>query len=69
MLVTLSGILILVKLEQPANAEAPMLVTLFGKLTLVSDVQLFIPGYDAFTSLNVISLNFDEPLKFILTYG
>ena len=35
MLVTLSGIVTLVRLVQSANAEAPMLVTLSGIVTLV----------------------------------
>jgi hypothetical protein len=35
MLVTLSGMVTLVKLEQPENAELPMLVTPSGIVTLV----------------------------------
>ena len=35
MLVTLLGIVTLVRLEQPSNAEEPMLVTLLGIVTLV----------------------------------
>ena len=40
MLVTLSGIVTLVKPLQPENAELPMLVTLFGIVTLVKPLQL-----------------------------
>ncbi len=36
MLVTLSGIVMLVSPVQPENAESPMLVTLFGIVTFVS---------------------------------
>ena len=39
MLVTLSGIVILVKLLQPSNAQSPILVTLLGIVTLVKLVQ------------------------------
>ena len=39
MLVTLSGIVTLVRLVQPANALAPMLVTLVPMLTLVRLLQ------------------------------
>ena len=39
MLVTLSGIVILVKLVQYSNALTPMLVTLSGIVTLVKEVQ------------------------------
>ena len=39
MLVTLEGIVMLVSLEQLANAEAPMLVTLEGIVMLVRPVQ------------------------------
>ena len=40
MLVTLSGIVTLVKPLQPENAEDPMLVTLSGLVTLVKPLQL-----------------------------
>ena len=40
MLVTLLGIVTLVRLEQSANASSPMLVTLLGIVTLVRLVQL-----------------------------
>ena len=40
MLVTLSGIVTLVRDAQPEKAQAPMLVTLSGIVTLVRDVQL-----------------------------
>ena len=40
MLVTLSGIVTLVKPLQPENAEDPMLVTLSGIVTLVKPLQL-----------------------------
>ncbi len=40
MLVTLSGIITLVKPLQYANAEPPMLVTLLGIITLVKPLQL-----------------------------
>ena len=40
MLVTLLGIVTLVKPEQKKNAMPPMLVTLFGIITLVRLVQL-----------------------------
>ena len=40
MLVTLSGIVTLVRDVQPAKALPPMLVTLSGIVTLVRDVQL-----------------------------
>ena len=40
MLVTLFGISMLVKPEQPEKAQAPMLVTLFGIVILVKPVQL-----------------------------
>ena len=40
MLVTLSGIVTLVRPVQPLNAEAPMLVTLSGIVMLVRPVQL-----------------------------
>ena len=40
MLVTLSGIVTLVKPVQPLNAANPMLVTLSGIVTLVRPVQL-----------------------------
>ncbi len=39
MLVTLSGMVTLVKPVQPENAEAPILVTLSGIVTLVKPVQ------------------------------
>ena len=39
MLVTLLGIVTLVRLVQPANASSPMLVTLLGIVTLVRLVQ------------------------------
>jgi len=39
MLVTRSGIVILVKLLQPANAEFPMLVMLFESVMLVKLLQ------------------------------
>ena len=39
MLVTLSGIIILVSPLQPENAELPMLVTLSGIMMLVSPLQ------------------------------
>ena len=39
MLVTLSGIVTLVKALQPENAESPMLVTLSGIVTLVKPLQ------------------------------
>ena len=39
MLVTLSGMVTLFKLEQPLNAPFPMLVTLFGMITLVRLLQ------------------------------
>ena len=39
MLVTLSGMLMLVRLLQPENAPSPMLVTLSGMLMLVSLLQ------------------------------
>ena len=39
MLVTLSGIVMLVSPLQPSNAEDPMLVTLSGIVTLVSEEQ------------------------------
>ena len=39
MLVTLSGIVTLVRDVQPSKAELPMLVTPFGIVTLVRDVQ------------------------------
>ena len=39
MLVTLLGIVTLVRLLQQANASAPMLVTLSGIITLVSPLQ------------------------------
>lgn len=37
MVVTLLGIVILVRFEQPLNAQLPMLVTLSGIITLVND--------------------------------
>ena len=40
MLVTLSGIVMLVRLVQEANAHGPMLVTLSGIVMLVRLVQL-----------------------------
>ena len=40
MLVTLSGMVTLVKPVQPENAELPMLVTLSGMVTLVKPEQL-----------------------------
>jgi hypothetical protein len=40
MLVTLSGMVTLVRPEQPRNALSPMLVTLSGMVTLVRPVQL-----------------------------
>ena len=40
MLVTLPGIVMLVKLPQLSNAAAPMLVTLFGIVMLVKLLQL-----------------------------
>jgi hypothetical protein len=39
MLVTLAGIVTLVRLVQLENADTPMLVTLAGMLTLVSPEQ------------------------------
>ncbi len=39
MLVTLFGMVTLVKPVQYANAQSPMLVTLFGMVTLVKPVQ------------------------------
>ena len=39
MLVTLLGIVTLVRLVQPSNAASPMLVTLLGIVTLVRLVQ------------------------------
>ena len=39
MLVTLSGIVMLVRPVQPRNAQAPMLVTLSGIVMLVRPVQ------------------------------
>ena len=39
MLVTLSGIVTLVRDVQPLKASSPMLVTLSGIVTLVRDVQ------------------------------
>ena len=39
MLITLSGIVTLVKLVQPENAELPMLVTLSGIVILLKLVQ------------------------------
>ena len=39
MLVTLSGIVTLVRDEQLSKTKSPMLVTLFGIVTLVRDVQ------------------------------
>ena len=39
MLVTLSGIVTLVRDPQPAKASSPMLVTLSGIVTLVRDLQ------------------------------
>mgnify|MGYP001635954486 FL=1 len=39
MLVTLSGIVTLVRDEHPRKAPSPMLVTLSGIVTLVRDVQ------------------------------
>ena len=39
MLVTLSGIVMLVKYQQLENAYAPMLVTLFGIVMLVKLMQ------------------------------
>ncbi len=39
MLVTLLGIVTLVRLLQPENAESPMLVTLLGIVTLVRLLQ------------------------------
>ena len=39
MLVTLSGIVTLVKPLQSLNADSPMLVTLFGIVTLVKPLQ------------------------------
>ena len=39
MLVTLSGIVTLVRAVQPENAASPMLVTLSGIVTLVREVQ------------------------------
>ena len=39
MLVTLAGIVTLVRLVQPENASEPMLVTLSGIVTLVRLVQ------------------------------
>ena len=39
MLVTLLGIVTLVRLVQPENAPSPMLVTLLGIVTLVRLVQ------------------------------
>ena len=40
MLVTLFGIVMLVRLLQPENVLLPMLVTLFGIVTLVRPLQL-----------------------------
>ena len=40
MLVTLSGMVMLVSPLQPENASSPMLVTLLGIVTLVSPSQL-----------------------------
>ena len=40
MLVTLDGIVMLVKLLQPENAPTPMLVTLDGIVMLVKPLQL-----------------------------
>ena len=40
MLVTLSGIVMLVRLSQPKNALSPMLVTLSGIVMLVRESQL-----------------------------
>jgi hypothetical protein len=40
MLVTLSGMVMLVRLEQPTNALLPMLVTLSGMVMLVRLLQL-----------------------------
>ena len=40
MLITLSGIVTLVRDVQPSKAFQSMLVTLFGIVTLVRDVQL-----------------------------
>ena len=40
MLVTLSGIVTLVRDVQPEKANSPMLVTLSGIVTLARDVQL-----------------------------
>ena len=40
MLVTLSGIVMLIKDAQLSNAYAPMLVTLSGIVTLVRDLHL-----------------------------
>ena len=40
MLVTLSGIVTLVRDSQPLKTPLTMLVTLFGIVTLVRDVQL-----------------------------
>ena len=39
MLVTLSGIVMLVKEQQPIKAYIPILVTLLGIITLVKEVQ------------------------------
>lgn len=39
MLVTLSGMLMLVREWHPENAESPMLATLSGMLVLVSELQ------------------------------
>lgn len=45
MLVTLLGIVILVRAVQPENAVLPMLVTLLGIVMLVKDVQFLNVSY------------------------
>lgn len=52
MLVTVSGILMLAREEQPSNTESPMLVTLSGMLMVVSDLQykyLLLVDYQYYT--------------------
>ena len=64
MLVTLSGIVMLVSPLQPEKAELPMLVTLSGIVTLVSPVQPEKASAPILVTLSGMATTEDLPLYF-----
>jgi hypothetical protein len=67
MLVTLSGIVTLVRELQLKNAEDPMLVTLLGILTLASELQPSNAEFPMLVTLSGIATLVSEPGHIINT--